>query len=38
MRDRVGVRDVTLTPPCGLAFDADAKTTMQLLTKAAGEL
>ena len=38
MRDRVGVRDVTLTPPCGLALDPDSKTTMQQLTKAAGEL
>ncbi|MFN2536606.1 MAG: methionine synthase [Mycobacteriales bacterium] len=38
LRDRVGVRDVTLTPPCGLAFDRDAKSTLQQLTKAAGEL
>lgn len=38
MRDRVGVRDVTLTPPCGLAFDPDPKTTMLQLAKAAGEL
>ena len=38
VRDRVGVRDVTLTPPCGLAFDPDPKTTLAQLTKAAGEL
>jgi methionine synthase II (cobalamin-independent) len=38
MRDRVGVRDVTLTPPCGLAADPDARATMQFLTKAAEEL
>jgi hypothetical protein len=38
MRDRVGVRDVTLTPPCGLAMDPDARAVMANLTKAAGEL
>jgi methionine synthase II (cobalamin-independent) len=38
MRDRVGVRDVTLTPPCGLAFDPDPQGTLSSLTKAAGEL
>ncbi len=38
MRDRVGVRDVTLTPPCGLAFDHQALQTMRNVTKAAGEL
>jgi hypothetical protein len=38
MRDRVGVRDLTLTPPCGLAGSSDPRREMQQLTKAAGEL
>lgn len=38
MRDRVGVRDVTLTPPCGLAHEPHAKAVLQDLMKAAGEL
>ena len=38
MRDRVGVRDLTLTPPCGIPADPDAKTTLSRLTKAAAEL
>jgi hypothetical protein len=38
MRDRVGVRDLTLTPPCGLAGSTDPRREMQQLTKAAGEL
>jgi hypothetical protein len=37
MRDRVGVRDVTLTPPCGLAFDPDPAATLKALVKAAAE-
>ena len=38
MRDRVGVRDVTLTPPCGLAFDPQPLQTMRALTQAAEAL
>ena len=38
LRDRVGVRDVTLTPPCGLAFEVDPRKVLTDLTKAAAEL
>ena len=38
MRDRVGVRDVTLTPPCGLPADPDPRTALANLVKAAAEL
>jgi methionine synthase II (cobalamin-independent) len=38
MRDRVGVRDLTLTPPCGLAGSRDPRRELQQLTKAAEEL
>lgn len=38
MRDRVGVQHLTLTPPCGLANDADPKTTLANVAKAAAEL
>jgi hypothetical protein len=38
MRDRVGVRDVTLTPPCGLAASDHPDRVFEVLAKAADRL
>ena len=38
LRDRVGVRDVVLTPACGLAGHADPKAVLTRVTEAAREL
>ena len=38
LRDRVGVREVTLTPACGLAGHPDPAAVLRLVTKAAKEL